>query len=432
MFIKNKVAKNAWWIIVCRVAQSVLGLVVTMLSARYLGPSGYGLINYAASIVTFVTPIMKLGLNATLVREIVEQPEKEGESMGTALVMSSISAVCCILGVVSFTAIVNHGERDTIIVCALYSILLIFQSLELLEYWFQAKLKSKYTSVVMLIAYIVTSTYKIILLMMHCSIYWFALSAALDYFVIAVGLFFLYRRIAPQRLTFSMHTVKRMFTRSRYYIISDLMITIFAQTDRIMLKLMISDEATGYYSAAVACANLTSFVFVAIIDSMRPMIFEKKEQDEAEMERSISKLYSVIIYLSLLQCIGMTVLAPLIIKIIYGAQYAAAVNPLRLIVWYTTFSYLGSVRGIWILAKEKQRYLWALNGYGAALNVVLNWILIPVWGVMGAAFASLITQIFTNVIMNEIFRSMHRNNILMLKGLNPKLLVEMLKNRNKE
>ena len=68
MLAKNKVVKNAKWIIVCKVVQSLLQLVIGMLCARYLGPSNYGLINYAASIVAFVLPIMQLGLQSTLVQ----------------------------------------------------------------------------------------------------------------------------------------------------------------------------------------------------------------------------------------------------------------------------------------------------------------------------------------------------------------------------
>ena len=124
MQYKNKVVKNSAWIIACKVVQSVIGLVVSMFTARYLGPSNYGLINYASSLVAFFVPLMYLGLNSILVQEIVIKPQKEGETLGTALTMSLVSSLFCILGVFAFTTIVNAGEKDTIIVCVLYSILI--------------------------------------------------------------------------------------------------------------------------------------------------------------------------------------------------------------------------------------------------------------------------------------------------------------------
>ena len=424
---KNRVVKNASWIIGIQIVKSLLGLVISMLTARFLGPSNFGLINYAASIVAFVTPIMYLGLNGVLVQEIVNTPEKEGEILGTSVTMTFLSSLLCVIGVISFAAAVNRGERETVIVCALYSTLLIFQSLELLNYWFQAKLLSKYASGVALFAYAVISGYKIYLLAAHKSIYWFALSNALDYMIIVIGLFIVYKRLGGGRLRFNLSTARRLWGKSRYYIVSNMMIAIFAQTDRIMLKLMINDAATGYYSAAVACAGMTGFVFTAIIDSFRPLIFDDKKTDEIRYEKDMCRLYGIIIYLSLLQSLVITLFSGLIIKILYGAAYSASINALKLIVWYTTFSYLGSVRNIWILAENKQKYLWIINLSGALANVALNYILIPITGIMGAALASLVTQIFTNVIIGFIIRPIRYSNTLMLRALNPKEMTKAIK-----
>lgn len=424
---KNRVIKNASWIIGIQLVKSLLGMVISMLTARFLGPSNFGLINYAASIVAFVTPIMYLGLNGVLVQEIVNTPEREGEILGTSVTLAFFSSLVCIIGVVSFSAIANRGEKDTIIVCALYSVLLIFQSFEMIIYWFQAKLLSKYSSIVSLLAYFVVSVYKIYLLAAHKSIYWFAVSNALDYMVIAFGAGIVYKRLGGERLKFNFATAKRLFSKSRYYIVSNMMIAIFAQTDRIMLKLMIDDAATGYYSAAVTCAGMTGFVFTAIIDSFRPMIFDDKKTDEILYEKDMCRLYGIIIYLSLLQSLVITLFSGLIIKILYGAAYSASINVLKLVVWYTTFSYLGSVRNIWMLAEDKQKYLWIINLSGALANVVLNYILIPIIGIMGAALASLITQVFTNVIIGFIIKAIRHSNTLMLRSLNPNEIIMMLK-----
>lgn len=424
---KNRVIKNASWIIGIQLVKSLLGMVISMLTARFLGPSNFGLINYAASIVAFVTPIMYLGLTGVLVQENVNNPEKEGEILGTSIFMSLISSVLCIGGVISFSAIANRGEKDTIIVCALYSILLVFQSLEMIIYWFQAKLLSKYSSMVSLAAYIIVSGYKVYLLATHKSIYWFAVSNALDYMIIAVGAYAVYKKLGGAKLTFDVNLAKRLFSKSRYYIVSNMMIAIFAQTDRIMLKLMINDAATGYYSAAVTCAGMTGFLFTAIIDSFRPMIFDDKKTNEKQYEKDMCRLYGLIIYLSLFQSAAITLFSSLIIKILYGPAYYASINVLKLVVWYTTFSYLGSVRNIWILAEDKQKYLWIINLSGALANVFLNYILIPIMGVMGAALASLVTQIFTNVIIGFIMKPIMYSNTLMLRSLNPKEMINAMK-----
>lgn len=425
--MESRVFNNAIWIILCKIVQAVLALVVSMLSARYLGPHNFGTISYAASVVAFVVPIMNLGITNILVQEIIDNKDREGETLGTTIMLSVISSIFCMMGVTAFGYLANPGEYTTIIVCALYSIMLIFQATEMIQYWFQAKLLSKYTSIVMLIAYAVVSIYKITLLILKTSVYWFAVSNAFDYMLVSIGIFICYKRFGGQKLKFSFKTAKRLFSRGKYYIVSSMMVTIFAQTDKIMLKAMINETAVGYYSAAVTCAGMTSFIFTAIIDSMRPEICEKKLFDENKYKSNLSTLYSIIIYFALFQSLGITLFSRWIIIILYGKDYMPAVSALRIVVWYTTFSYLGAVRNIWILAERKHQYLWIINLSGALANIVLNYILIPVWGVNGAAFASLVTQIFTNVIIGWIIRPIAESNHIMLKALNPKYFLRLLR-----
>lgn len=424
---RNKIVKNASWIIACRIVQSIFGLVITMLTARYLGPSNYGSINYAASIVAFFIPIMQLGLPNILVQEAIQHPDEEGKTLGSALLMSCCSSIACIVGVVAFASVANEGNTETIIVCGLYSTLLLFQAFELMQYWYQAKYLSKYVAAVSMCAYILVALYKAFLLVTKKNIYWFAVSHAVDYFLIAIALLVIYFRLGGQPLTFSRQIVKRLWSSSKYYIVSSLMVTVFAQTDKIMLTIMVDETATGYYSAAVSCAGVTSFVFAAIIDSARPAIFGSKTHSIDLFERNLSNLYCIVIYLSLAQCLCTTILAKPIILLLYGIDYSTAIPALQLIVWYTTFSYLGTIRDIWILAEEKQRFLWRINLSGALANVCLNALLIPLWGVMGAAFASLVTQIFTNVIIGFVIKPIARNNLLMIQGLSPQYALSAIR-----
>ncbi len=423
----NRVAKNAVWIIGGKIAQSVLALIINMLTARYLGPSNFGLITYASSLVAFVLPIMQLGFSNVLVQEIVNKPEREGKVLGTAIFLSLLSSICCIIGVTSFAFAVNPDETETIVVCLLYSFILIFQAIDHIEFWYQAKLLSKYSSIISLISYVAVSAYKVFLLVTAKSVYWFALSNALDYAFISIGGVILYRKLGGQRLSFSISIGKQMFSKSKHYILSSMMVTIFAQTDKIMIKMMMNESATGYYGAAVACAGMTSFVFAAIIDSFRPSVFEGQKVGEGVFSYRLTMLYSIIIYLSLAQSVVMSVMSKLIIFILYGEAYYPAVDALRIVVWYTTFSYMGSVRNIWILTNEKQKYLWKINLFGAVANVILNYILIPLIGINGAAVASLLTQFFTNVIVGYIIKPIRPNNKLIVESLKPHYLLDALK-----
>ena len=97
---------------------------------------------------------------------------------------------------------------------------------------------------------------------------------------------------------------------------------------------------------------------------------------------------------------------------------------LQVLTWFTAFSYIGTVRNIWMLAENQQKYLWIINGIGAIFNILLNFLLIPVLSGVGAAIASVATQFFTNVVVGFILKPIRPNNRLMMQSLNPRVLIE--------
>ena len=237
----------------------------------------------------------------------------------------------------------------------------------------------------------------------------------------------IYNSKSGGKLRFSFSWVKKLFNKSKYFIISSMMVTIFAQTDKIMLRFMNNDVATGIYAAANSCAGMSSFVFAAIIDSMRPAILDSKRRNDSNYELNLCRLYAVIISMAVLQSITMTLLAKHIISILYGQAYMDSVSALRIIVWHTTFSYVGAIRNIWMLAEGKHPYVWIINLSGALGNIMLNFILIPSFGVEGAAIASVITQIFTNFVISFIIIPIRYNNVLICRSLQPRILITFIK-----
>ena len=173
--------------------------------------------------------------------------------------------------------------------------------------------------------------------------------------------------------------------------------------------------------------TMFGFVFAAIIDSARPGVFESRKESRESFEKNVISLYSIIFYLSILVSVSIFLFAPLIIAIMYGDGYTQAVMPLRIVVWYIIFSLFAGVRNVWLIAEGKQKYLWKINLWGVVANVVLNAVMIPRLGASGAAFASLITQMFTNVIVGFIIKPIRRNNYLLFKGMDIRILLQNVK-----
>ena len=160
-----------------------------------------------------------------------------------------------------------------------------------------------------------------------------------------------------------------------------------------------------------------TFVLSAIIDSVYPTIMNLHKTDKIGFERKNRQLYAIVFYVSMAVSVCFTLFGNIIINILYGAKFAGAVGPLRVVTWYTAFSFLGVARNAWIVCENKQKYLKYMYICAAAINVILNFCLIPIMGATGAALASLITEICTSIVLPLIFRDMRQNAKLILQAM---------------
>lgn len=416
-FIGNRIVKNAGWLILGKVLQMVVNLVVVILSARYLGPGNYGLISYAGSYTAFFTAICNLGINSVIVKELIDAPDSSGQIIGTAIGLRAISSVLSAAAIMGLSCVIDRGEPVTIGVVALYSVGLVFHVFETFNYWYHANLQSRKIVIGSLVAYTVTAAYKIILLATGQSVLLFALATSVEYICVAIVMCSFYHKDGGLPLKFSWSYGKQLLSRSFHYILPGIMVAIYGQTDKVMLKHMIDDATIGYYATAVSLCSVWCFVLTAIIDSMNPSIMQANKANPAEFRRLNVTLYAIVFWISVLVSLGFVLLGDYAIAILYGEAYLPAVQPLKVVTWYTAFAYLGVARNAWIVCSNKQRYLKYIYIPAALSNVVLNLMLIPRMGATGAALASLIAQIVTTMVVPFCIRDLRENAAMMLDAM---------------
>lgn len=412
----NKVAGNTIWIISERVVQMIISIIVGALSARYLGPSNYGLLNYGAAFVTFFSCIAKLGLDSIIVKEIIDNNENEGTIIGTSIVMRMISSIISIIIMVSLISILKPSDNVIILLSFLQSLSIIFQIYEIIDCWFQSKLKSKYVSIAKIIAYLVVSVYKIFLLVTEKSVVWFAVSMSLDYFIILIILLIMYKKNKGQKFVVSKEKAKYLLKNSYHFIISGLVVIMYSQMDKIMIGNMIDEFQLGLYSAASTICGYMGFVPEAIINSFRPIIYEAKKNNKKYLEK-LKMLYFIVFWLGIMFCIFVTIFSKSIILILYGEEYISAQITLIIAVWYTAFAYLGSARSIWIVSEKKNKYVKKYVIIGGIINLLLNLSLIPSLGINGAAIATLISQIVVALIAPLFYKETRVSTKIIIEGI---------------
>ena len=415
-YLSSKELKNAGWLISGRVIQMVLSFFISIFTARFLGPGNYGVINYASAYVAFFTSLCTLGINSVIIKDFAEHPQEQGKTIGTTLVLRGVSSALSTLMIIGIVGILDRGDRTTIVASGLCATALIFQVFDTINYWFQAQYQSKVTAIAMLFAYLAISVYKIILLILQKNVLWFAFASSVDYIFMAAFLLAAYRKYNGPKLSFSWSKGKALLGQSYHYILSGMMISIYSQTDKLMLKQMLDETSVGYYSLASNINIMWVFVLTAIIDSMFPTIISLYKTDRQAFEKKNRQLYAIIIYISIFVSLVFVFFGKFMIRLLYGVEYLPAAVPLRIITWYTIFCYLGVARGAWIICENKQKYLKYMYVSAAVINILLNYFMIPVLGASGAALASLITQICTCILLPCCVRDLRPNVKLMLQG----------------
>ncbi len=415
--IKNRFIKNTAWIIFGQVFRMLVSLVIGIITARYLGPSNNGVIHYVSSYIAFFTAIIGLGLNGVVVHEFVTNREEEGKILGTAIWLRFIVGVISLFAFMGMIILIEGNDQTIILVALLQAIQMPFNCFDTINYWYQSHMKSKYSVISQNIAYVVIVIYRIIMLVTEKDVVWFAFGVSLDVIVLSVSYLIFYSRHKTKKLGYSKAIAKRLLTGCLPFILANIMVVIYAQMDRIMIKhLMGSTEKVGLYSAAITICGFISLIPIAILDSGRPLISEAKLESEEKYKLRFKQLAAGIIWTCVLYSAFITLFSKIIIYLLYGEDYLGANVCLKIAVWYTSFSYLGSARSFWLICEDKKKYVFVFSLIGAICNVIMNFAFIPIWGINGAAIATLITQILANFVVPLMFKQTREYGKLVIEA----------------
>ena len=161
----------------------------------------------------------------------------------------------------------------------------------------------------------------------------------------------------------------------------------------------------GIYAAAMAISSMWVFIPNALIESARPIIMSAKSISESTYIKKYRQLYCSIIWIGICASIVITLLAKPIILIIYGSDFIESINILLILIWSKGFSLIGMTRAVWLTVEDLGKYQVFFVGIGAILNVVLNVILIPKYGALGAAIAVLIAEAVSTFFALLLFKA---------------------------
>lgn len=414
---KKRVIANMSWLMGGKIVNMILSFFVSLATARYLGPSNFGSINYVAAYVSFFSSIASLGLSVIVIKEVSSGEEDDNKVIWTGILMRFLTAVVSTVAVVAFFAIAKRNDPLLVPIAALESIAILASAFDTFMYWFQGKLLGKFVSIAGVIAYLAMSLYRLYLLANGADILWFAFATSVDTLVLALVLFIFYVKENGFCPVISLPLGKKLLKQSYHYLISGLIAILYSKIDQIMLGDMLDKASVGLYSAALTIASLWGMIPSAFIQSVSPILYKNAQTDRGMFLKRLKQSYAGIWFLNVCWSLAISLFSYWVVLLLYGAEYMGARKALIIVVWYSGISSLGSLTQVYLATENKNKYINYFALAGLVTDVVLNALLIPHFGITGAAVATLATYCVIHIVMPLVIKDTREAAVLILQGM---------------
>lgn len=385
---------NTGWLFADRILRMGANLFVGVWVARYLGVEQYGLFNYAIAFVALFGSIATLGLDSIVIRQLVRDPGNKTEILGTTFWLKLFGGISSALLATICALLLRQGDTVTIWLITILASVAIVKAFDTIDFWFQSQVRSKYPVIAKNAAFIIVTFIKIILITVRAPLLAFGGVILAEFSLAAVGLVIMYH-LDGESLSlwsWSLSTAKSLLKESWSLILSGLTIIIYMKLDQIMLGQIIGDGAVGIYSAAAKISEVWYFIPTAISSSVAPKLYKFKEESETIYYKQLKQLIRLLVILALVIALPMTFVSGTIMISLFGRGYEAAGFVLAIHIWASVFVFMGIATSPWFVAEGLAHFSLNRTLLGAIINIGLNLFLIPQYGGVGAAIATVISQ----------------------------------------
>ncbi|MGZ3833174.1 MAG: flippase [Mucilaginibacter sp.] len=392
----EKYFKNTGWLMIARVGSlAIRFLINTFALSSYLGTRQYGILNYPTALVAFFLAIAALGLDGFVTRELLNDPDKKDTLLGTSFWMRLIAGFAIIPLVYGAYVVANHLNRlDTpYSYVFIVSFTAVIQAGNIIDSFFQSKVQAKKIMYINVAGNIISAVVKLILILLKLPLIWFVYSLVFDAALIATGYIISYlnsgNHIAKWKFDPSVATY--LLKHSWPLAFSAILVSLYMKIDQVMIPIYLKTSQLGIYSTVANLSESWYFIPVAIVTSVFPAIMHAKRTDTDRYKKRLQNMYDLMVVISMSIAIFMTFASKFIYHLAYARhpEFWSGAPVLAVHVWAGVFVFLGSASGQYLIAEGYTKMSMLRTGVGAIVNIVLNIFLLPRYGILGAAYATL-------------------------------------------
>lgn len=398
----ENILHNGGWLFFDKIFRMGVGMLLGVWIARYLGPDTYGKLNYVIAYIALVGSFTNLGLDGIAVRELIKEKNIREEVISTSFVLQFFAGLLAYGISIVLILYLRPNEVDIFWMVCLVGFTLSLRAVGVIKYWYEAQVLSKYFVWLENSLFVLFSGIRVFLILKDFGVFAFVWAGLVESIIVLIGYYFLYK-FHNGTLSVRHANWKRavsLFRDSWMLLLSGLAIIVYMRIDQIMIGQMLGDEAVGVYTAAVKISEVWYFIPITIASSLFPAILKAKEFDQNLYLERLRLLHSFMLLIALVIAIPMTFISAPIIDFLFGNKFSEAGAVLAIHIWAGVFVFLGVASSRYYLTENLQKLELYKSIVGCVTNIVLNYFFIPIYGVKGAAIATVISQFFASVLFN--------------------------------
>lgn len=416
---RQRIFSNVAWAFSGKIVSLASVLIVGILVARYLGPAQYGLLNYVISYVAIFTIISNFGLDDIEVREM-----SKADAKCRIVIWTSMRLRFCLASItyllIAVTAYLHHSSNpETFRFVLVYGLTVFPMSLNTVRNYFTSQLLNKHIVKAEIIRTVICSLLKIILLYIKAPLFWFVLTSAIDIFIVSGGYYLSLRSHKKELCTYAIDKslTKYLLVEAFPLMLSSSAIVIYQKIDQVMIGDMLDEASVGYFATAGRFADLVIFIPIVICQTLTPLLVKAKSEKSTDAYSLNQRIFvSAILWSSISIALAMSLSSALLIRLTFGQSYLASIPILQIMAWKAVGTALATSSGQLIIIDHAQKWTAIRNAIGCAVCVAMNLIVIPIYGTIGSAIATVVTVLFAGFISNAIIPAYRKYFAIQLKA----------------
>lgn len=413
----KSIFKNTSWLSASQIITSICAFLWTILIARYLGVSDYGIVSFAISFTGLIVIFMDLGMSTYITRELAKHKELLGKYVNNIFFFKIILSV--FLFFISWIILVLLGSPTlTIIVTLIFTLEMIAISMTgFLNGVFQAFEELKYQS----IGTILNSGFLLMGILLTMYLNWGVIAISISYMV-AYYIYFIYmlskylQKFSFPHFEIDLSFIKSTIINSLPFGLTNFFYSIYFSIDIVMLSYLSGNYSTGLYKSAYNIITVFTTFFPVYQNVIFPVMskFFKESRDLIKVSYELSVKYLLLFILPL--SVGIFFYARPLVDLIYSNQYSLATTPVQILIWTVSFLFINGAASTLLNAVDRETIVTRIYIVAAIFNVILNLILIPLYSYDGAAIATVLSEILILILMmHSISKTEYKPDLSLLK-----------------